>query len=47
MFFSRDVDFNEFLEIVINRQGETRDIYDEILKGFEMFDFGESSLSNQ
>jgi len=44
-----DVDFNEFLEIVINRQGETRDIYDEILKGFEMFDFdgsGQISLGN-
>ncbi|GFO07194.1 caltractin [Plakobranchus ocellatus] len=33
-----EVDFNEFLEIVIDMQGDTRDIYDEILKGFQMFD---------
>ncbi|GFR73944.1 caltractin [Elysia marginata] len=35
----KEVDFNEFLEIVIDLQGDTRDIYDEILKGFQMFDF--------
>ncbi|XP_005113262.1 caltractin [Aplysia californica] len=34
-----EIDFNEFLEIIIDRQGDTRDIYDEILKGFEMFDY--------
>ena len=37
----REIDFNEFLEIVIDLQGDTRDIYDEILKGFQMFDYGE------
>ncbi|XP_059178304.1 uncharacterized protein LOC131957481 [Physella acuta] len=34
-----EINFNEFLEIVIDRQGDTRDIYDEIQKGFEMLDF--------
>jgi len=34
------LDFNEFLETVIDRQGDSRDIYDEILKGFSMFDHG-------
>ena len=38
---SRSLDFNEFLETVIDRQGDTRDIYDEILQGFKMFDYGE------
>jgi len=41
-----EADFNEFLEIVINRQGDTRDIYDEILKGFEMFDHDHSGNIN-
>ncbi|KAL4221634.1 hypothetical protein ACF0H5_019891 [Mactra antiquata] len=32
------LDFNEFLETVIDRQADSRDMYDEILKGFSMFD---------
>lgn len=32
------LDFNEFLETVIDKQGDSRDMYDEILKGFTMFD---------
>jgi len=43
------LDFNEFLETVIDRQGDTRDIYDEILQGFKMFDYdssGQISLEN-
>lgn len=43
------LDFNEFLETVIDRQGDTRDIYDEILQGFRMFDYdktGQISLDN-
>ncbi|KAL8623734.1 hypothetical protein ACOMHN_040080 [Nucella lapillus] len=43
------LDFNEFLETVIDRQGDTRDIYDEILQGFQMFDYdktGQISLDN-
>jgi len=43
------LDFNEFLETVIDRQGDTRDIYDEILQGFKMFDYdnsGQISLDN-
>ncbi|XP_045162842.1 uncharacterized protein LOC123527449 [Mercenaria mercenaria] len=32
------LDFNEYLETVIDRQGDSRDMYDEILKGFSMFD---------
>lgn len=32
------LDFSEFLETVIDRQGDSRDMYDEILKGFSMFD---------
>ena len=34
------LDFNEFLEIVIDRQGDSRDMHDEILKGFSLFDQG-------
>ncbi|XP_070561996.1 uncharacterized protein [Ptychodera flava] len=33
------VDFNEFLEFVIQRQGSARDIHDEIRQGFHMFDY--------
>lgn len=33
------VDFNEFLDIVIDRQGDSRDIYEEIMQGFKMFDY--------
>ena len=33
------VDFNEFLDIIIERQGDSRDVYDEILQGFKMFDY--------
>ncbi|XP_077998441.1 uncharacterized protein LOC144451471 [Glandiceps talaboti] len=33
------VDFNEFLEFVIQRQGTARDIHDEIRQGFQMFDY--------
>lgn len=43
------LDFNEFLETIIDRQGDTRDIYDEILQGFKMFDYdksGEISIDN-
>lgn len=41
LYFFRMLDFNEFLETVIDRQGDSRDIYDEILKGFSMFDRSE------
>ena len=34
------VDFDEFLDLVIAQQGDSRDVYDEILQGFKMFDFG-------
>lgn len=34
------LDFNEFLETVIDRQGDSRDMHDEILKGFALFDQG-------
>lgn len=43
------IEFTEFLEVVIDRQGDSRDMYDEILKGFSMFDFDKSgsiSLDN-
>ncbi|KAK7093578.1 uncharacterized protein [Littorina saxatilis] len=43
------LDFNEFLETVIARQGDTRDVYDEILQGFKMFDYdstGHVSMEN-
>ena len=36
----RMLDFNEFLETVIDRQGDSRDMHDEILKGFALFDQG-------
>ena len=29
--------------MVIDRQGDARDMYDEILKGFTMFDYGRDS----
>lgn len=43
------LDFNEFLDVVIERQGESRDIRDEIMHGFKMFDYdntGNISLDN-
>ncbi|ESO84304.1 hypothetical protein LOTGIDRAFT_196719 [Lottia gigantea] len=43
------INFTEFLETVIDRQGDTRDVYDEIIKGFQMFDLektGSISLDN-
>lgn len=39
-FFFRCISFNDFLETVIDRQGDARDVYDEILHGFKMFDYG-------
>ncbi|XP_041377827.1 caltractin-like [Gigantopelta aegis] len=38
------VDFRDFLDTVLDRQGDSRDIYDEILKGFKMFDSDNSGL---
>lgn len=35
------IDFNEFLDIVIDKQGDCKDIYDEIIQGFKLFDYGE------
>lgn len=32
------ISFVEFLEVIIDRQDDARDIYDEILQGFKMFD---------
>ncbi|XP_070535816.1 uncharacterized protein [Ptychodera flava] len=32
------VTFNEFLEFIVNKQGNARDIYDEIIQGFRMLD---------
>ncbi|PVD36854.1 hypothetical protein C0Q70_03844 [Pomacea canaliculata] len=43
------ISFNDFLETVIDRQGDSRDVYDEILHGFKMFDYektGMISLNN-
>ncbi|XP_071083054.1 uncharacterized protein [Haliotis cracherodii] len=41
------IDFNEFLETVIDRQGDNRDVYEEILKGFNMFDTDGSGAISQ
>ncbi len=35
---SGQVDFNEFIEFIISRQGDGRDIYAEIMQGFGLFD---------
>ena len=40
IFIFSQIEFTEFLEVVIDRQGDSRDMYDEILKGFSMFDYG-------
>ncbi|XP_006814321.1 uncharacterized protein LOC102804730 [Saccoglossus kowalevskii] len=32
------VTFNDFLEFIVNKQGNARDIYDEIVQGFNMID---------
>jgi len=37
------LDFNEFLDVVIEQQGDSRDVYDEILQGFKMFDYDKTS----
>ena len=44
MVIFRFLDFNEFLDVIIEQQGESRDVYDEILQGFKMFDYGKGSL---
>lgn len=41
---SNGVDFNEFLEIIIDSQGDARDILDEILQGFALFDYDGTGL---
>lgn len=38
-------DFNAFLDFVIDRQGDARDIHDEMVQGFKYFDLGEQFLS--
>ena len=38
--FCSAIDFNEFLDIIIDEQGQDRDIYDEIAQGFKLFDTG-------
>lgn len=43
------IDFNEFLDIVIDKQGDSKDIYDEIIQGFKLFDYegvGKVSLND-
>ena len=40
----RFIDFNEFLDIIIDQQGDERDIYDEISQGFKLFDTGTTPL---
>ena len=40
------IEFNEFLDLVIQEQGEARDFHDEILQGFKMFDYGKSGTIN-
>ncbi|XP_066296741.1 uncharacterized protein [Branchiostoma lanceolatum] len=37
-----EIDFNEFLEMVIERQGDSRDIYEEIKQGFKMMDYDDT-----
>lgn len=36
------IDFNEFLEFIISRQGDDRDIFSEISQGFKIFDHDNS-----
>lgn len=46
---SGSIEFDEFLEFVIARQGDGRDVHNEIIQGFKMFDTdrtGKISLSN-
>lgn len=46
---SGSIEFDEFLEFVIARQGDGRDVHNEILQGFKMFDTdktGKISLAN-
>lgn len=43
------IEFNEFLEFVIERQMDSRDVHAEIMQGFDMFDFdkqGKISMDN-
>lgn len=46
---SGSIEFDEFLEFVIARQGDGRDVHNEIIQGFKMFDAdktGKISLAN-
>ena len=41
MYFDFSVlDFNEFLDVIIDKQGDDKDAYDEIVQGFKLFDTG-------
>ena len=44
LFFFSFLDFNEFLDVIIEQQGDSRDVYDEILQGFKMFDYGKKQM---
>ncbi|KAK3738106.1 hypothetical protein QZH41_013847 [Actinostola sp. cb2023] len=42
LFYFRMIEFDEFLDFVVSRQGDGRDVHDEILQGFKMFDTDKS-----
>lgn len=42
--FCSVIDFNEFLDLVIQHQGDAKDVYDEIMQGFKLLDVGESMV---
>ena len=38
------VDFNEFLDVIIDQQGDSKDIYEEIIQGFKLFDMNDTGM---
>ena len=47
MFVFSVIDFNEFLDLVIQHQGDAKDVYDEIMQGFKLLDVGESFVFSE
>ncbi|XP_031553862.1 caltractin-like [Actinia tenebrosa] len=39
---SGEIEFDEFLDFIVSRQADSRDVHDEILQGFKMFDTDKS-----
>lgn len=46
MFYSA-ISLNQFLDLVIDKQSNSKDHFDEILTGFNLFDYGNENILYQ